>query len=839
MPIKDLRCCYCDTPLGIDRPPYFSFRCEGFAPSRIRAQVFQDSAASPCWESEWLPASACGVSCDAKLQERTAYTYRILAEDSDGISHQSARARFETAFFERTFPNAKWIKTPGNESPIFFRTFSASNVQKARLYISTLGISHIYLNGRPVSNELLTPVYADYHRRSFQKLNYPIRDIFSYSHYYNTYDVTPFLTDGENVLAVWVGDGWYHQHFNDVEGSMDYGIPGVKFSLYWEDGEEERQLVSDSSVRWCESPVLSNGIFSGETYDGRIPLSPLLLGKGESRPVVLFDEFDSVPRSQLCPSDKVTQILQPRLVCANDKGTVYDAGVNISGVVSITTSAPAGEKITLWFGEVLTRDKTDVDMTTSGGCWNHFQSYTYISNGEPNQVYQPYFCIYGFRYFLVCGNVDKVCCRVVHADVRQEGRLITSSQILNQTIDIYQRSQLTNLHSGLPSDCPHRERLGYTGDGQLTVDTACYFYDMPAFYQKWMQDIIDGQCKISGHVQHTAPFAGGGGGPSGWGGAVIFAPWKLYRQYGNPAMLSDYYPQMLRWMGYIKSRSTDGILDREEPEGWCLGEWCTPTKTKPNWCSDSCVAITPAYVNSCLLVLQWQLLCKIAAAIGKNGDIPRFESEIELVRDAIRRHFYHEDTGIWDMGIQGADVFAWCAGLMDEREAQKRLSSYENQPLDTGIFGTPLLIESLCELGMSNIALHILSRTEYPSFGYMLENGATTLWERFELCESSHNHPMFGAVVGVMIRRFAGIQQKEGSAGYEDVLISPALSCGLEWIDCTIPTPRGPLSVKWNHRKDGTLIQVQLPWGSHGTLKAGGQELEITGGVPFGYLASL
>ncbi len=802
--ITHIRCCDADSPLAVDIQPVFSFRLTDGEAVKMKAAVFLEKSKDlSLWESAWLDAKYFRIPCNAKLKPRTTYLYQIFVKYSDNRIEKSNLHRFETGLFGK-FNKAKWIGGEA-EAPVLVRSLEVKPVKKARLYFSACGIAEIYINGNKIDDSIFSPVNSDYHKRENIVLKYPLKDEFSYSHYYVCYDVTTLLKPGNNVLAIWLGNGWYNQTARTNEGNMEYGKPRIKLNLYIELADETvDELHSDESFISYDSPIRFNQYFAGEVYDGRIEILPMLLSHKTGSPVVVYPEFESVLRPQLCPPDRIIRVINPKLLFRQGEYAVFDAGENISGRVRILTSAQRDKEIVLKFAEEI--DEAGNLIFDFAG--KIIQTDLYISNGEVNQSYAPRFCYHGFRFFSVFGEINEALCEVIHTDIAQEGSFETSSPIINDVVKMYLRSQWSNMHMGVPTDCPHRERLGYTGDGQLTIDSACYFADLVPFYKKWIRDIADGQCKRSGHVQHTAPFGGGGGGPGGWGGAMIFAPWKLYNFTGDISILQDYYSNMCKWMDYLKSRCENDILIREEPGGWCLGDWCNPGST----------VITPAYVNSCLYIMQLIIMSKIANLLDDQKNVDKYSSGAKHVRNAITRDFYNSADGKWDKGVQGSDAFAYRVGLMSNEIAAARLAAYETKKLDTGIFGTPLLLESLFELGLCDIAVNILTRTEYPSFGYMQSQGATTLWEDFT-GQNSHNHPMFGTYSGILIRYLAGIMIDSDNPGFRHVIIRPCFPKAIDWVKCTVVTQYGPLLVEWERTGAGKKLNISLPVGTDATLK--------------------
>jgi alpha-L-rhamnosidase len=317
--------------------------------------------------------------------------------------------------------------------------------------------------------------------------------------------------------------------------------------------------------------------------------------------------------------------------------------------------------------------------------------------------------------------------------------------VLNFLFRASVQSLYSNMHAGVITDCPHREKLGYTGDGQLTADLALTILSSEKFYEKWLRDIADGQDPDSGHVQHTAPFEGGGGGPGGWGGAIVIVPYMLARHYDRTDILRLYYPNMKKYIGYMESRCEDGVVIREEERGWCLGDWCTPDK----------VAIPEPFVNTYFLIKCLGYMTEIADILGDN-DAP-WQAKAEEYKASLVRHYYDAAAHTYCGGIQGADAFAADIGLGNAEMICALAGKYEQLgAFDTGIFGTDILIRVLFEHGFGDTAMKLLTSEKENSYGAWLRRGETSLCE-YWCGRASHNHHMFGAPLRYIFSRVLGV----------------------------------------------------------------------------------
>lgn len=741
----NLKVCDMAFQLSAESPYRFTFEYKDFSPVKISAEILNKNG-DTVWQTEQnfkIPY----ILAKTELERVEDYSVKITLIDEAGNS-ESAKTTFKTGLLG-DFENAEFISAAFSDTaPILHKAFDVTNAENAVLYLLTLGFSKCYINGNQVGDEYFAP-NSEYHKRSYEnmRLAYPLNDELSYSQYYKAYDVSSLLEEGENHIAVILGNGWYNQCARIDEGHMEYGEPKIKLMLKMADGT----LVSNEEFEALESHIVYNQLFVGEMHYNTDAFYPALFGDGDISSVIVYPPYnDVVLRAAHFPADRVVNRITPTLIRADENGIIYDAGRNLTGIVEVETSAEYGEKITLTFAEWLD-DKGKLYTQSSGDI---VQTDAFIASGKEGEIFSPLFTWHGFRFFKVEGYVTKLTVLEIQSDLKPNGKIQTPNPLFNMVIQNYQNSQWSNMHCGIPSDCPHRERLGYTGDGQLTASAAMYLADCRSFYRKWIRDIADGQCKKSGHVQHTAPLGGGGGGPAGWGGAIIIVPWQYYLHYGELDILEEYYGNMLRYVDYMESRSENDLVVREEKDGWCLGDWCTPEK----------VELTESYVNTCLYLEQLDVLKNIAEILGDFALSGEIVKKISAKKNAVQSTFLKD--GIWDCGKQGAPVFAWNAGIISLDEIIPHLEEYKTKSLDVGIFGLPILIKALFKADMGDTAVDLLTRDDGRSFGSMITRfGSTTLCETLT-GYSSHNHPMFGSFVSTIVENMLGIELNVDTAGF-------------------------------------------------------------------------
>ena len=691
------------------------------------------------------------------------------------------------------FSSAHWIGTQsGCESPIIIKKFHLDILpNNSILYITSLGFFEAYINGKKVTDYKFIPVQTDFEKRNTKAFTYPIDNDFTHRVYYYKFDVRDLLVCGKNILEIHLGNGWYHQNERNAEGDMRYGT--ILKTIYRLDCDD-LSFQSDGSELWRESEIRYNNLFTGEVHD-----RTFVAEKEET--VDVFPAPETLVCKEIGTPDKIIRKITPTLLGTKDGKKVYDVGENISGVVRIHTKGQNGEKIVLTFAENLNDDlslhyaSTGASYTCRSGC-SQLMRDTFICSGK-EEIFEPKFVWHAFRYFDVEGSVDKLEVLVIHSDCDITSSFSSSSEGLNFLYDAFIRTQLNNMHGSFPSDCPHRERLGYTGDGQLCAKPAMMLLDTREFYRKWIQDILDCQDIKSGHVQHTAPFMGGGGGPGGWGCAIVFVPFEFYKQFGEIEMLSTCYEPMLRWFDYLKTRLEDNLVTHEEKNGWCLGDWCVLEKLE----------MPTAFVNTCLFVKSLRIFFRIAEILNKDDDLSALKKLEQDLCEAIKRNFLSPD-GHYCNGVNGADLFAFDIGLLSDSVIHEVADSYKQSGyINTGIFGTLLLFDALFAKKLPDIALSLYESEKLGSFLYMKRHNATTLWEHWD-GRYSHNHPMFGACVSHLFTSILGCTQPEDSFGYKKVAIKPQFPQGLEFAKGELNTVNG--KIKLFYKRTGDFVSYEI-----------------------------
>ncbi len=725
----------------------------------------------------------------------------------------------------------KWITAEKTEGTIrFVKRFNlaeSKTIAEAQIDVCGLGYFTLLINGKRVTEDLFTPAQTDYRFRDLSKFSYPLFDEISHRTLYLSYHVAQHLAAGENVIEVIVGGGWYYQPHRQAEGKVDYSdkmVASFDLTLKFEDGEEAR-ITTDGSESYSLYPITFCNLFNGEICDTR-----LFAKEPQEFPVTLSDWTPENLQKQTCPPDRVIRKIKPTLMDANENRRIYDCGENISGLVELHAKGKSGTAVTLRFAEIMQNGELFFDTTGSPHKSaltgkNQVQEDTFILNGE-EQSLCPMFVWHCFRYFELVGEAELLdpTVLVIHTDMPVATEFSCDNEMLNWLYDAYIRTQLDATHGSVPMDCPHRERLGYTGDGQICANAGMTVFHSEGMYKKWIDDILDCQNKLNGHIQHTAPFMGGGGGPGGWGSAIVEVPYQHYRHFGDLEVLKKCYEPQKKWIEYMLSRSENWLVTSEEKGGWCLGEWCVPKTHRLSKAENPVDMENPPepFINTCYLIFCLKEMVEIAEVLGKEDDIPYFKNIAKNCGKALEREYL--ENGQFFHGSHGADAYGIKAEVGDIKTLSRGIiDRYENAPcVDTGMFGIYHLPEVLFKLGRGDIAIHLLSN-EDTEIGYnlMKSHGATTLWECLDQLHPSHCHPMFGAPTALLFEGLLGITPKSFKTGYKEVIIKPCLNSKVKKAAGSIATKWGKIAVDFQITDQKTALNIQIPAGITAELKLG------------------
>jgi alpha-L-rhamnosidase len=674
-------------------------------------------------------------------------------------------------------------------------------VRRARLYASSLGIYEPYLNGKRVGADVFAPGWTDYRKRV----------------YYQTYDVTRLLQRGANALGIVLGDGWYAGYVGLVGRGVYGSVPlaWAQLRIEYADGTADT-VATDASWRGTTAgPITGSDLLMGENYDARREGSM----NGWSSPGFTATDWQAASEREVAvpleaqrgPAVRRQEELRPRSVKSPAKGAyVFDLGQNMVGWARLKVRGPAGARVTLRFAEMLNPDGTIYTTNYRGArCTD-----TYTLRGDSQaEVYEPHFTFRGFRYVEVTGwpgdkppGADTITGVVVHSDTPRVGTMETSHPMVNQLLKNIDWGQRGNFLS-VPTDCPQRdERLGWMGDAQIFVHTAAYNRDVASFFTKWLVDVDDAQSK-EGAFSDVSPRVAAGEGTAAWGDAGVICPWTMYVCYGDRRFLEDHYGAMTRWVAYCEAHSS-GLL--RPAAGY--GDWLSIRADTPT------DVLATAY-----FAYSTRLVARAAKALGKTEDAARYEDLFQRIKAAFIQAYVAPDGRI--KGDTQTDyVLALRFDLLPD-ELRPTATRYLAQNiasraghLSTGFVGVGYLCPVLSDTGHDPVAYRLLENDTFPSWGYSIKQGATTIWERWDGWTedkgfqdpgmNSFNHYSFGSVGEWLYGYVAGIQADPDAPGYRHIRIAPRPGGNLSHATATLDSPYGPIASAW--RWDGRALDMRV-----------------------------
>lgn len=699
---------------------------------------------------------------------------------------------------------APWISRPDTillgtdlPAPFFRKTFQCdSQPAVARIYICGVGFFELYLNGEKVGDHVLDPAPTVYSRR----LRYLV------------YDVSTFLRPGQNVIGVILGNGLYNSSWNTWR---EYPRLSVRLEL---DGRTV--LQSDETWNVSSGPILFDGFRNGETYDARLELSGWNLADYDDvkwQPCARVSPPGGVIEEQTMPPCKVMKTLLPVNRWTLENGDrVYDLGQNIAGWARIAVQGNAGTEVTLRYAERLDAKK-DIDQERIAiFVKERFQTDSYILKGQGKEIWEPRFTYHGFQYVKVSvkGQLNEIKLegRLVHTAFEDAGNFSCSDDRLNRLQQCFQWSYRSNF-VGIPTDCPHREKAGWTGDAHLVAEAGLFNYASASSYAQWLENFTDVQ-RPSGQLPGIVPSCGGGliwdCGPA-WDSAFFLVPWYLYLYTGDLSPAKKCYEPMRRYIDFCSAMAQDHIV------AFGLADWLHPEqKSHHPWKPEPCTGEAPlALVCTAYYYEDCKLLAEFAGPLGKTDDQRKYALQADEVRRAFNRKFYHGD-GIYANGCQTAQALALYYGLVDDGEktavAARLAKVVETNgfKIDFGILGSKCVPRALAGNGYVEHAYKMLTQKEFPGWSFWLDQGANTLWEQWDGTES-RNHPSFGDFSAWMYQYLAGINPDAKNPGFKHIVIQPHPVAGLHWVKATHRSPCGEIAVEWKRSNDEFILNLQVP----------------------------
>ena len=820
-------------PVGIDvKIPRFSWKLRSDA-----RNCMQTAYEVKVWQGKRIVWQSGKIQGDQSLyvpyqgealSSGKKYEWQVRVWDQQGkASPWSSAAYFYTGLFSPSEWKAKWIESAGQrEDPqrpaVYFRkSFKASGaIRSAMAFFSAHGMYEAHINGKRVGDACLAPGWTSYKTR----------------HPYQAYDVTTLLKSGDNALGVVVGNGWYRGYLawgdnKDIYGKKLGAL--AQLEITYADGRKE-WIITDDSWKSSTGPIRFAEIYHGETIDARQSLGDWTLANYADKEWLPVQTGEYTMENLIATANepiRKKETFSPVKIFRTPQGEqVIDFGQNLVGWVVVKARGNAGDSIVISHAEVL--DKQGNFYTEN--MRSARTTATYVLSGKGEEVFEPHFTFFGFRYIRVKGyngdlQPENFKAVAMYSDMPLTGSFSCSHPLLNQLQHNIQWGQRGNFLD-VPTDCPQRdERLGWTGDAQAFSRTAAFNFGVSAFFAKWLKDLAADQLP-NGSVPFVIPnvLGAGASGSTGWADAATIIPWNMYLSYGDTRILEEQYPSMKAWVGYMEKQSKDDLWNT----GFHFGDWLFYRPFDDN---DGRSAVTDKYlIAQCFYAHSTQLMIQAARVLGKKEDQSYYENLLARIRSAFLKE-YLTPNGRLVSGTQTAYVLALQFDMLPESlrmqaadRLEENIKSYGNH-LSTGFLGTPYLCHVLSRFGKTSMAYTLLLQESYPSWLYPVKMGATTIWERwngirtdstFEPASmNSFNHYAYGAIGDWMYRVVAGLDTDEKAPGYKHLLIRPTPGEGIDNAAASLETPYGKAASSWRKNPDGSWnFEVTVPANTRATI---------------------
>ncbi|MCF7674446.1 MAG: glycoside hydrolase family 78 protein [Akkermansiaceae bacterium] len=850
--LTNLRCEYRDNPLGTDAAkPRLSWvmeeRSQRSAVRGRKQTAYQVLVASTpellakdqgdLWDSKKVASDqSIQVEYAGKpLESRQVCHWKVRVWLNDGQpTPWSGPAGWSMGLLKAADWQAKWVRAGGETSPWLRKEFTLTAVpEQAVAFVNVKGYGELYVNGKKVGEDVLSPAVAVYRKRTL----------------YTTYDISKYLRAGNNCVGVWLGLGLCY-----TKKDEQY-TPIARVQLDMIVGGQRVVVGTDPTWTWLGSSHTEFGwgwCGNGrEHIDARRAIdgwSEVGCTNGSWKPVEEFAEPSGVATAQSCPPNRITQCF-PVVKCTALKANTYelDFGTNLNGWFTLKLpKLEAGHTVTIRFAdkrlksanEVVTPDKT---YELPPGTWKldtangplayttYNQEAQFISAGKPGEQLCPKFNYFSFRYAIVEGlpakpATDDAEALMIESALDPVGTFECSNELLNRIHQVNLWTIRCLNISGYMTDCPHRERMGYGGDGQTSIDTQIMNLDASAFYTKWAIDWLDEQDPVTGKSVQYAPT---GATPDGrpdpccwllWGGMIDVLPWKTYLYYGDRRLLERAYEPMVRYPTVFVDGCFPDKKNPLQPSNCDTGsDWVAPRvgmQAPPG---------NQVFVN-CYRVYLMDLLAKTADALGKTDEAKKHRARVKELQAMIHAAFYRENEKLYDGDRQLSQAMPLLTGVVPDalregvRQSLADIVLVKNKGhLDTGMLGTHFLLQSLREMGRNDLAFTIANQQDYPGWGYLLAQGMTTFGEQWD-AYWSQIHACYLSPGGWFYQGLAGILPDEAGPGFKQIIIKPAIVGDLTWIKCGYDSVHGKIISNWKRDGDKLTMDVTIPTSTTATV---------------------
>ncbi|QGY45628.1 Bacterial alpha-L-rhamnosidase [Maribellus comscasis] len=820
--VEKMKCEYLQSPIGIDAPnPRFTWQIkseeQGISVDAVQIVVGTSAkdvsnGNGDVWQSGTLSSSTIPlIYAGTKLKPFSRYYWSVRVKNQKGEwSPFSKVTFFETGMMGQNNWKGDWISDSYDfnikPAPYFRKSFDVKKkIKTARAYIAVGGLYELYLNGEKVGNHRLDPMLTRFDRRTL----------------YVTYDVTNSISNGENAIGVILGNGWYNHQSKAVwyfDKAPWRARPKfcMDIRIVYEDNSVET-ISTNKNWKTSLSPIIFNSIYTAEHYDARLEqpdwCKPEFDDKKWKNVMCTNAPSKNIIAQAMHPIQNVMEIPAIKVTKFSNTNYVVDFGRNIAGVTKLNIKGNKGTTIRLKHGERLYEnghvDISNIDIhyrPTDDS--DPFQTDIVILSGQEDE-FMPKFNYKGFQYVEVSADEPieftekNLTAYFMHSAVPKVGKINSSNKMLNKIWEAANASYLSNLF-GYPTDCPQREKNGWTGDAQICIETGLYNYDAITIYEKWMADHRDEQ-QNNGVIPRIVPTDGWGytkNGPD-WTSTIAIIPWNVYLFYGDKKILEDCYDNIKKYINYIDEAYSGGLTD------WGLCDW-VPVKST-----------TPTEITSTVYYFAVvDIFRKIATVLGEKNDVEKYSALAEKIKNAFNKKYLNRETGIYNKGVQTEMSCPLHWDMVPDEMKEKVAKSLakrvvaDNSHVDVGLLGAKSILNAMSENGYADLAYKVAAQETFPSWGWWIANGATTFLENWDLNASndiSMNHIMFGEINAWYYKALGGIFPDEKNPGFKNIILKPNFVEGLDHFDAHHNGPYGDIVSSWKKTGQEISYHVVVP----------------------------
>lgn len=763
-----------------------------------------------------------------KLRDRDNAFWKVIVFTNKGEVKSNEKAHFSIGILTYAdWKSTRWIgyeKLSKDDSISQYSKLSArylrkeidvkKQVKNAKVYIMGMGLYELYINGNKIGDQVLAPVPTDYTKNVK----------------YNVFDVTSQLKEGKNMLGTILGNGRFFAMRQDYKPYKikSFGLPKMALQLFVEytDGSKEVIRTDDTWKLTTDGPILSNNEYDGEEYDARKEMKGWATANFDDKNWVnarYVQEPGGFYEAQMTPNMKIKGEVKPISIKQTAKGTyILDMGQNMVGWLQLKVKGKSGDQVTMKFAESLQADGSLYianlrDAKTTD---------VYTLKGEGEEIWEPRFIFHGFRFVEISGfptkpTLENFVGKVVYDDMKTTGTFESSDATMNQ---IFKNAWwgISGNYKGMPIDCPQRnERQPWLGDRTTGAYGESFLFDNQTLYAKWLDDIKYSQTQDGGLPDVAPAFWRYYGDNVTWPGTYITVGDMLYQQFGDAEVIKKQYPTMKKWMVYMEENYLQNdLMDKDK-----YGDWCVPPESLELIRSKDPARLTDGQLLSSAFYYQLLgIMKKFAVIANADADIAHYDDLASRIKKAFNAKFLNTEKNYYANNTVTANVLPLAFGLVPENLKEKVFQSMVHEVevtkqghISTGVIGTQFLMRTLTNFGRGDLAYKLASNKTYPSWGFMVENGATTIWELWngntaDPSMNSQNHVMLlGDLLIWYYENMAGIKSNPETPGFKQIIMKPDFNAGLTFVNASYESVHGLIKSNWKKTKNGLEWNISIP----------------------------